>query len=42
MIVLDASILTAFLDGSDDHHDAAEALLAAGIDEARGVPLLRH
>lgn len=33
MIVLDASILIAYLDSEDDHHETAEQLLAAVIDE---------
>ena len=37
MIVLDASVLIAYLDGDDDHHEAAEALLAAAIDEDLGA-----
>ena len=37
MIVLDASVLIAYLDGEDDHHAAAEALLAASIDEELGA-----
>ena len=37
MIVLDASVLIAYLDGSDDHHEAAERLLAAAIDDDLGV-----
>lgn len=33
MIVLDASVLIAFLDGADAHHDAATDLLAGALDE---------
>jgi len=33
VIVLDASVLIAYLDGEDDHHAAAEALLAQAIDD---------
>lgn len=33
MIVLDAGFLIGYLDGSDAHHSAARALLAAAIDE---------
>lgn len=33
MIVLDASVLIAFLDGEDDHHAAAEQLLTEAIDD---------
>ena len=33
MIVLDASVLIAYLDGDDHHHQAAEALLAAEVDD---------
>lgn len=33
MIVLDASVLIGYLDGQDDHHDAAEALFAAAVDD---------
>lgn len=33
MIVLDASVLIAYLDGEDDHHAAADRLLAQAIDE---------
>lgn len=32
MIVLDASVLIGYLDGSDSHHAAAEALLVQAID----------
>lgn len=37
MIVLDASVLIAYLDGSDPHHDAAEALLVVAIQDDLGV-----
>ncbi len=37
MIVLDASVLIAFLDGEDTHHAAAEGLLSASVDEDLGV-----
>lgn len=33
MIVLDASVLVAYLDGEDDHHAAADGLLAEAIDD---------
>lgn len=33
MIVLDASVLIAYLDGEDGHHAAAETLLAQAIDD---------
>lgn len=33
MIVLDASVLIAYLDGEDAHHEAAEALLAHAIED---------
>lgn len=33
MIVLDASVLIAYLDGEDDHHAAADRLFAQAIDE---------
>ena len=33
MIVLDASVLVAYLDREDEHHDRAEALLAREIDD---------
>ncbi|MFN8218318.1 MAG: type II toxin-antitoxin system VapC family toxin [Solirubrobacterales bacterium] len=36
MIVLDASVLIAHLDGGDPHHDAAEALLGASGEEPLG------
>jgi predicted nucleic acid-binding protein len=37
LIVLDASVLIAFLDGDDKHHAAAEQLLAQAIDEDLAV-----
>ncbi len=37
MIVLDASVLIAFLDGTDAHHRAAEDLLAVAVDDELGV-----
>ncbi len=37
MIVLDASVLIAYLDGDDDHHAAAETLLAQAIDDDLGA-----
>lgn len=37
MIVLDASVLIAFLDGDDKHHAAAEQLLTQAIDEDLAV-----
>lgn len=33
VIVLDASVLIAYLDGEDNHHGRAEALLAREIDD---------
>lgn len=33
MIVVDASVLIAYLDGADAHHAAAETLLAEAIDD---------
>ncbi len=33
MIVLDASVLIGYLDGEDEHHAAAEALLTQAIDD---------
>ncbi|MHB8293866.1 MAG: type II toxin-antitoxin system VapC family toxin [Acidimicrobiales bacterium] len=33
MIVLDASVLIAYLDGEDGHHEAATVLLASTIDD---------
>ncbi len=35
--MLDASVLIAFLDGGDAHHDAARALLAAHVDDDLAV-----
>ena len=40
MIVLDASVLIAFLDGDDVHHDAATTLLAREIDDDFGVNVI--
>ncbi len=37
MIVLDASVLIAHLDGGDPHHDGAEALLEASGEEPLGA-----
>jgi len=37
MIVLDASLLIAYLDGSDSHHDSAEALLVDAVNDDLGV-----
>jgi len=37
MIVLDASVLIAYLDGEDAHHAAAEALLAQAIEDDLGA-----
>ena len=37
MIVLDASVLIAFLDGDDSHHVAAEGQLAKAVDDNLGV-----
>lgn len=37
MIVLDASVLIAYLDGSDAHHESAEALLIGAIDDDLGA-----
>jgi predicted nucleic acid-binding protein len=37
VIVLDASVLIAFLDGQDSHHAAAEQLLTQAIDEELAV-----
>lgn len=37
MIVLDASVLIAYLDRDDGHHVAAEALLAGAIDDDFGA-----
>jgi predicted nucleic acid-binding protein len=37
VIVLDASVLIAFLDSEDNHHVAAETLLARAIDDDLGT-----
>lgn len=37
MIVLDASVLIAFLDGDDQHHAVAEALLEEAADDDLGA-----
>lgn len=37
MIVLDASVLVAYLDGEDRHHEAAETLLAHAVDDDLAV-----
>jgi predicted nucleic acid-binding protein len=37
VIVLDASVLIAYLDGDDRHHGAAETLLAGAIDDDLGA-----
>jgi len=37
VIVLDASVLIAYLDGEDDHHEAAEMLLASAVDDDLGT-----
>lgn len=37
MIVVDASVLIAYLDSDDDNHEAAETLLAGAIDDDFGV-----
>jgi predicted nucleic acid-binding protein len=37
VIVLDASVLIAYLEGEDVHHEAAEALLAREIDDDFGA-----
>jgi predicted nucleic acid-binding protein len=37
VIVLDANVLIAFLDGGDQHHAAAEQLLTQAIDEDLAV-----
>ena len=37
MIVLDASVLIAYLDSDDNHHVAAEALLVGAIDDDLGA-----
>ena len=40
MIVLDASVLIAYLDGEDGHHAAAETLLAQAIEDDLAVSSL--
>lgn len=40
MIVVDASVLIAYLDADDVHHAAAETLLAATIDDDLGANVL--
>lgn len=40
VIVLDASVLIAYLDEQDDHHAVAEALLARVIDDEHGASSL--
>jgi predicted nucleic acid-binding protein len=37
VIVLDASVLIAYLDSDDNHHAAAETLLAGAIDDDLGA-----
>jgi predicted nucleic acid-binding protein len=37
MIVLDVSVLIAYLESEDEHHEAAEALLAREIDDDFGA-----
>lgn len=37
MIVADASVLIAYLDGADHHHGAAEELLARAVDDDLAV-----
>lgn len=37
MIVFDASVLIAYLDGADDHHAEAELLLARAVDDEFGA-----
>ncbi len=37
MIVLDASVLIAYLDSDDNHHLAAETMLAGAIDDDLGA-----
>lgn len=37
MIVLDASVLIAYLDADDEHHAAAEGLLSEAIDDEIGA-----
>ncbi|MEO7195412.1 MAG: PIN domain-containing protein [Pseudonocardiaceae bacterium] len=40
MILLDASVLIAYLDSEDGHHEAAEKLLAASIEDEFAVNTL--
>lgn len=40
MIVLDASVLIAYLDSDDKHHVAAESLLTEAVDDDLGVNTL--
>lgn len=40
VIVLDASVLIAYFDGEDDHHAAAEQLLAQAVDDDLAVSSL--
>jgi predicted nucleic acid-binding protein len=40
VIVLDASVLIAYLDSADRHHVAAQALLEASLDDELGVNTL--
>lgn len=40
MIVLDASVLIAYLDARDQHHNAAEALLLRSADDEFGANAL--
>ena len=40
MIILDAGVLIAFLEGGDVHHDAAMALLAREIDDDFAVSVI--
>lgn len=37
MIVLDASVLIAYLDSADGHHDAAQQLLEESLDDELGA-----
>lgn len=37
MIVLDASVLIGYLDGDDEHHEQAAALLAEAVDDDLGI-----
>jgi predicted nucleic acid-binding protein len=37
VIVLDASVIIAYLDSEDDHHERAEQLLAAELDDDFGA-----